>query len=280
MADISRPEDKAKNFGLVGAAFGVGFVLGPLIGGFLGELGTRAPFYAAAILAGVNAVLGYYVLKETVDDSIRRPFSLARANPLGSLRVLGRMPIVGRLIGVFFIYQCAFMVYPAIWSYFGNARFGWSPFMIGLSLMLFGVMLAIVQGGLIRLVLGWLGERGTVTYGHAFDVVAFLLLAFVTNGTIALVLTPLAALAGVITPALQGLMSKRVGDDQQGELQGALTSASAVASILGFGIYPIIFAGFTGLSDLPYMPGAPFLLSALLIGLGLFVFRRIRFDAD
>ena len=275
MADISRPEDKAKNFGLVGAAFGIGFVLGPMIGGFLGEFGTRAPFYAAAILSALNFVFGYFVLRETVDDRIRRDFSLKRANPLGSLKVLGANPVVGRLLLVYFIYQCAFMIYPAIWSYFGNARFGWGPGTIGLSLGLFGIMMAIVQAGLIRLVLKWLGERGTVTYGHAFDVLAFLALALVTNGTIALILTPLAALAGVITPALQGIMSQNVGDDEQGELQGALTSASAVASIIGFAIYPWIFARFADETGV-YNPGAPFLLSAILISVGLLVFLRAR----
>ncbi len=275
MADISAPEDKAKNFGLVGAAFGVGFVLGPLIGGLLGELGTRAPFYAAAALATMNTILGYVVLRETVDDRIRRPFSLKRANPLGALQALGRLPGVAGLIGVYFLYQCAFMVYPAIWSYFGQERFGWTPGTIGLSLGLFGVMMAVVQGGLIRIVLRWLGERGTVIYGHGFDVLAFLALAFVANGTIALILTPLAALAGVITPALQALASKRVPDDAQGELQGALVSAGSVASIFAYAVYPLIFAGFVS-ADRVYLPGAPFLLSALLILAGLIVFLRVR----
>ena len=275
MADISAPEDKAKNFGLVGAAFGVGFVLGPLIGGLLGELGTRAPFYAAAALATMNTILGYVVLRETVDDRIRRPFSLGRANPLGALQALGRLPGVAGLIGVYFLYQCAFMVYPAIWSYFGQERFGWTPGTIGLSLGLFGVMMAVVQGGLIRVVLRWLGERGTVVYGHGFDVLAFLALAFVANGTIALILTPLAALAGVITPALQALASKRVPDDAQGELQGALVSAGSVASIFAYAVYPLIFAGFVS-ADRVYLPGAPFLLSALLILAGLIVFLRVR----
>lgn len=278
MADISAPKDKAKNFGLVGAAFGIGFVFGPMIGGFLGEFGTRAPFYAAALLSALNFAFGYFVLRETVDDRIRRDFSLKRANPFGSLKALGQHPVVGRLLLVFFIYQCAFMIYPAIWSFFGQARFGWGPGTIGLSLGLFGIMMAIVQAGLIRLVLNWLGERGTVIYGHAFDVLAFLALAFVTNGTVALILTPLAALAGVITPALQGIMSQNVGDDEQGELQGALTSVSAVASILGFAIYPWIFSRFADDTGL-YHPGAPFLLSAVLIGGGLFVFLRARIRA-
>ena len=274
IADISAPEDKAKNFGLVGAAFGIGFVFGPLMGGALGELGTRAPFFAAAGLAALNMVFGYVVLRETVDDRIRRPFSLRRANPLGALKALGRLPAVGGLILVYFIYQCAFMVYPAIWSYFGKERFDWSPATIGLSLGLFGVMMALVQGGLIRLVLRCLGERGTIIFGHGFDVLAFLALAFVANGRLALILTPLAALAAVITPALQALASKRVPDDAQGELQGALVSATSIASILSYGLYPVIFAAFV--DGQIYLPGAPFLVSAVLIACGLGVFLRVR----
>ncbi|MCV3270504.1 TCR/Tet family MFS transporter [Roseobacter sinensis] len=274
MADISDPEERAANFGLIGAAFGMGFVLGPLLGGLLGEYGTRAPFYAAAGLAALNALFGYVVLKETVTDEIRRPFRWTRANPFGSFRQLGRLPGVGPLLIVFFLYQVAFMVYPAIWAYFGKERFGWDPATIGLSLALFGIMMAVVQGGLIRPVLRILGERGTVIYGHLFDTAAFLALAFVTSGTLALILTPLAALAAVITPALQGIMSKAVGRDAQGELQGALTSIMALAMILSPMMMTGTFAAFTDADAPLYLPGAPFVLSALLILAGLTVFLR------
>jgi len=274
MADISAPEKKAANFGLIGAAFGLGFVIGPVMGGLLAEYGTRAPFYAAAVLAALNAAFGWIVLRETVTDRIRRPFSWARANPLGTLRTLRQLPGLGPLLLVFFVYQLAFIVYPAIWSYFGQERFGWSPAMIGLSLALFGIMLAIVQGGLMPMVLRLLGERGAVIYGHGFDVLAFLALAFVTSGTLALILTPLAALAGVITPALQGIMSKAVRDDQQGELQGALTSISALAMILSPMVMTSVFATFSRPGAPIYLPGAPFILSAGLIMIGLIVFIR------
>ena len=274
MADISAPEDRAANFGLLGAAFGVGFVLGPLIGGALAEFGTRAPFYAAAFLSAANAVFGYFVLKETLPSENRRTFSWRRANPLGSLMQLRKLPGVGLLLVVFFIYQVAFTVYPAVWSFFGKERFGWDPGMIGLSLGLFGIMLAIVQGGLIRPILRVLGERGTVIYGHGFDVLAFLALAFVSSGTVALILVPLAALAAVITPALQGIMSKAVGADSQGELQGALVSISALAMILSPMIMTSTFAAFTAPQAAVYLPGAPFLLSAALVAIGLAVFLK------
>ncbi len=276
MADISKPEKKAANFGLIGAAFGMGFVIGPLIGGFLAEYGTRAPFYAAAILAALNAAFGWVILTETVTDRIRRPFSWSRANPVGTLRILGKLPTIGPLLLVYFLYQMAFTVYPAIWSYFGQERFGWSPAIIGLSLALFGIMLAIVQGGLMPKVLKILGERGAVIYGHGFDVAAFLALAFVTSGTIALILVPLASLAGGITPALQGIMSKAVGDDQQGELQGALTSVSALAMMISPMLMTSTFAAFSGAGAPIYLPAAPFLLSTGLILIGLAVF--IRYD--
>ncbi|MDG1472155.1 MAG: TCR/Tet family MFS transporter [Ascidiaceihabitans sp.] len=274
IADISKPEDKAANFGLLGAAFGIGFILGPLIGGLLAEYGTRAPFYAAAVLAALNALFGWFILSETVTDKIRRPFSLTRSNPIGALKVLGKLPNIANLLVVYFLYQVAFTVYPAVWAYFGKERFDWDPATIGLSLGLFGVTIALVQGLLIRPFIRVLGERGTVIYGFGFDLMAFLALAFVTSGTLALILTPLAALAGVVTPALQGIMSKAVDDNQQGELQGALTSVSALAMIMAPMTMTYTFAVFTSETAPIYMPGAPFLLSVGLIAIALFVFAR------
>jgi MFS transporter, DHA1 family, tetracycline resistance protein len=274
VADISAPKDKAANFGLIGAAFGIGFVLGPLIGGLLGGYGTRAPFYAAAALSALNAVFGYVVLRETVTDRIRRPFYWRRANPLGALRHLGKLPGIRPLLVMYFLYQVAFHVYPSVWSFFTQERFGWGPGTIGLSLALFGIMMALVQGVLIRFVLHWLGERNTVVYGHVFDVFAFAALAFVTSGALALVLTPLAALGAVITPALQAMMSKMVGDDQQGELQGILTSIYALAMVVSPLMMTSVFAAFTREGTAYYLPGAPFLLSIVLILIGLAVFVR------
>ena len=278
MADISAPEAKAANFGLIGAAFGLGFVLGPLLGGLLAGYGTRAPFYAAAGLATLNAAFGWFVLKETVTDRIRRPFSWTRANPLGTLKVLGKLPGIAPLLWVYFLYQVACTAYPAVWSYFTTARFGWSPATIGLSLALFGISMAVVQGGLIRVVLRFLGERGTVIYGHIFDVVVFLAIGFVTSGTLMLILTPIAAIAGVITPALQGIMSRAVADDQQGELQGALTSMMALATIVSPMLMTSVFAVFSAETAAIYQPGAPFVLSALLMLVALSVFLRARWS--
>ncbi|QBF30711.1 TCR/Tet family MFS transporter [Thalassococcus sp. S3] len=274
MADISKPHEKAANFGLIGAGFGAGFVLGPLIGGFLGELGPRAPFYAAAGLAALNTVFGFFVLKETVTDAIRRPFDWRRANPLGAFRQVAKLPGIGHLLAVYFIYQVAFNVYPSVWSFYTQERFGWSAQTIGLSLALFGIMMAIVQGGLIRLVLRWWGERRTVIYGHVFDILVFGLIAIISSGAIALVLTPLAALGAVITPALQGMMSQRVSNDAQGELQGVLGSMNALATILAPLTMTSTFALFTAPNTPVYLPGAPFLLSMVLVGVALVIFAR------
>jgi MFS transporter, DHA1 family, tetracycline resistance protein len=276
MADISIPKDKAANFGLIGAAFGLGFVLGPLIGGLLGEMGARAPFYMAAGLAGANVVFGFFVLRETVTDRIRRPFSWRRANPAGALRQLAHLPGIAPLLAVYFLYSVAFVVYPAVWSYFTQAQFGWTPRTIGLSLALYGIMTAIVQGGLIRLVLGRLGDRRTVIWAHLFDICAFALMAVISSGTLALILTPLAALGSVMNPAMQGIMSRRVGDDQQGELQGVLTSLGALSMIISPLMMTAVFAWFTRADAPIHLPGAPFVVSMLLMGLSLTVFVRTR----
>ncbi len=272
IADISEPAKRAQNFGLIGAAFGMGFVIGPLLGGVLGEYGTRAPFWAAAVLSAGNGLLGWLVLRETVTDATRRPFERTKINPFRAFRALGTLPGIRRGLLIYFLYQVAFMVYPAVWAYFGQARFQWDPGMIGLSLGLFGIMMAVVQGGLIRVFLTRLGERGTVIYGLVFDMAAFGAMAVVTSGTIALILTPLAALGAVITPALQGIMSKTVGPQRQGELQGVLSSVHALAMILSPLVMTYTFAAFTAPDAAVFFPGAPFLLSLALIVVAFVVF--------
>ncbi len=264
VADISAQDDKSARFGLISAAFGVGMVLGPLVGGYLAEYGTRAPFYAAAVLAAVNMAFGYFVMPETVTEN-RRDFAWRRANPLGAFAHLIENPEIRRLLILFFIYQVAFMVYPVIWSYFTTERFGWSEGTIGLSLAAFGISLAVVQGGLIRLILRWFGDRGTVLYGLIFNTLAFVFLAFVTSGTLALIFIPLTALGAVVTPAVQGMMSRRTPDDSQGELQGILASTSAMAMIISPLIMATVFARFADQEAAYYLPGAPFLVSAFLI---------------
>lgn len=272
MADTSPPDKRGAGFGLVSAAFGVGFVLGPLIGGLLGDLGTRAPFYAAAMLAFSTFVFGWFILPETVTDAIRRPFTWRRANPLRSFRNFAKLPGVNRLLMVIFLYQLAFNVYPAIWAYFTQAQFGWDSRMIGLSLAVFGASMALVQGGLIRVALKRWGEVRTIVAGFGFAMTSFLVLAFLTNGTMALALIPISALAAMATPALQALMSRQTSSDAQGELQGILTSVGALAMILSPLLMTNVFAAFTAPSAPVYLPGAPFLASFVLAATGLMLF--------
>ena len=275
MADISTREEKAANFGLIGAGFGIGFVLGPMIGGVLGEMGTRAPFYAAAGLSALNFLFGYFVLKETVTERTRRDFNWRRANPFSAFKSLSALPSIRPLVIVFFVYSVALYVYPAIWAYFSQARFGWGTQMIGLSLAVYGISSAAVQAGLIRVMLRRFGERQTVIYGFTFEIVACLTLAIVSKGVIALILTPVAALGAVINPALRGIMSAKVGDDAQGELQGLLTSTHALAAIVSPLMMTSVFAAFTAESATINLPGAPFVLAALLLLGSLVLFRRV-----
>lgn len=274
IADISSAEEKAANFGLFGAAFGIGFVLGPLGGGLLGEFGTRAPFYAAALLAGLNLIFGYFVLPESLPTAMRRPFDWRRANPLGALRAVSALPGAGLLLGFAFLTYLSSVVYPAIWPYFGAERFGWSPGMLGLSLGIFGVSMAITQGVLVRPVLRRIGERNTVLLGLGLRLFSFLFLSFAGIGWLVLATTPIAALGGLEDPAMQGILSKRAPDNAQGELQGVLSSLNAISAIIAPMVLTSVFAFFTGPNPPIYFPGAPFLIAFMLSALSLPLFLR------
>lgn len=262
VADISAPEEKAARFGLIGAAFGLGFVLGPALGGLLGQLGPRAPFWAAAILATANLAFGFLVLPETVRRP--RPFEWRRVHPFGAIARLRRLPGLGAVLLMVLLFEVAGYVYPAIWAYYGPAAFGWSTAAVGLSLASFGIAMALVQGTLVTPFIRWFGERGTVLFGLVYDTVVYVLFAFLRSGPAALVLTPLSALGMVTMPAIQARMSRSVEDEAQGELQGVLTSIHALAAILSPLVMTWTFALFTSPPG-PYLPGAPFLLSAVIM---------------
>ncbi len=274
IADISPPGKKAANFGLFGAAFGIGFILGPMLGGMLGELGLRAPFLAAAGLAALNLLLGAVVLPESVPRHRRRAFSWRRANPLGAFRAVAAWPGVGLLMLFVFLTYLAENVYPAIWPYFVRERFGWGPGMIGMTLGVFGVSMALTQGVLVRPLIGWLGEGRVLLLGIGLRMLAFALLAVVGQGWVVLMLTPLAALGGLTDPAMLAIVSDRVADDSQGELQGVIASIGAVAAILAPPVMTGVFAAFSGPGAPVYLPGAPFLLALGLVALSLPVYRR------
>lgn len=272
MADISTPDQKAKNFGLVGAGFGIGFVLGPALGGLLAEFGTRAPFFAAAGLAAANALLGYMVLKETVTDEIRRPFRWKRANPLVAFAAVAKLPNLGALLLVFFFYQVSAYVYPAVWSYFTAESFGWQASMIGISLAVFGVFYALSQALLVQPCISQFGYRGTVILGLLLEIFSMLFIGLVPSGMLVLFFTPVAALASIGLPALQGILSRAVPDDAQGELQGVLTSVASIGMVISPLVMNQTFAFFTR-DDAPvYLPGASFLLAAVLMAISIGIF--------
>ncbi|MCR8722793.1 TCR/Tet family MFS transporter [Frigidibacter sp. ROC022] len=265
VADVSAPEARARNFGLIGAAFGIGFVLGPMIGGAASVIDIRAPFAIAAALAGVNFVFGCLALPESLAPGKRRAFSWRRANPLAAFRAIGRLPGLRRYLVLIFLFTLAMTSYPAIWSYYGAARFGWDGWWIGISLTIFGLSMALTQAFLVAPAIRAWGETRTGIYGMMLDTVVFVLLGLIRSGSWALALTPVSALSGVAGPAIQGLMANATPDDQQGELQGVLGSVSAVAMALAPLILTPVFWAFTREGAPIYAPGAPFLLSAGLM---------------
>lgn len=276
MADISTKEEKAKNFGLLGAAFGVGFILGPLLGGLLSEFGSRAPFFAAAAISFCNLLLGYFVLRETVSADNRRWFDIKRANPLGALKQMRKLPRLAPMLIVFLLLSIAFFVYPSIWAYFGRAQFDWDGRMVGMTLATYGLGVVIVQGVLIRPILQRLGERKTAFIGMFVHLLSFLLYPFMTQTWHIFAFLPVSVFSGLAVPALQGLMSNNVDDNAQGELQGVLSSLTAIATIISPLVMTNIFRYFTA-DDAPvYLPSAPFLLSAAAVIFALLVFRRWR----
>lgn len=278
IADVSKPEEKAANFGLMGAAFGVGFILGPMLGGVMAEFGPRAPFYLAAVMAGANAVFGYFVLPETVTDRNRRPFDWRRALPHGAFRSVAAIPGQGRMMIVLFFQEVAFVVYPVIWAFYTIGKFGWEPWLVGVSLGAFGVMMAISQGFLIRLAIPRLGEYGTAILGLSMEMLAFVAIALAPATWVIFALLPISALGMLAGPAMQGIMSRAVSDDAQGELQGVVSSVRAMASIIAPLVMTGLFSWFTREGTALYFPGAPFIASALLILIALWVFRGWRRD--
>lgn len=273
MADITRPDERAARFGLLSAAFGVGFVLGPMLGGLLAGVDTRAPFWVASGLAAANFGLGLMVLPESLPKWKRRAFAWARANPLGGLRQIGQLPGLGWMLVMLFFYTVSGYVYPAIWAYFTQAAFGWDSGVVGLSLTLYGLSMVAVQAGLVRPVMARLGEVRVIFWALVLEVVMLGLFAVVNAGWIVWLLIPFAALGSIATPAIAGYMSRRAGDDQQGELQGVMGSVNALSIIVAPLAMTQVFFWFTREGAAVHFPGAPFVLALLLMGVALALFR-------
>jgi MFS transporter, DHA1 family, tetracycline resistance protein len=274
IADISTPENRAQNFGMIGAAFGLGFIIGPVVGGLLGQYGPRVPFIAAAVLSLLNAAYGYFVLPESLPRENRRNFEWKRANPVGSLVQLKKYPAVaGLIISLVLVYISAHAV-QSTWTFFNIEKFGWSEKLIGYSLGFVGLMIAIVQGGLIRVIIPKLGNERSVYIGLLIYSVGFLLFAFASESWMMFAITVIYSMGGIAGPAIQGIISSAVPANEQGELQGALTSLMSATSIVGPPMMTNLFSWFTRPQATVHFPGAPFLMAAVLVLLSSFLAYR------
>jgi DHA1 family tetracycline resistance protein-like MFS transporter len=277
IADISVPEKRAQNFGMIGAAFGLGFIIGPLLGSLFSQFGVRAPFLVAAILSLLNWIYGYFVLPESLTPEHRRAFDWKRANPLGSLLQLKKYPSAFGLIAATLLIYIAGHAAQSTWTFFTMERFHWNEQWVGYSIAFVGVSIAVVQGGLIRPAMARLGPNKAVYVGLSLYVVGFVLFALANQGWMMFAFMVPYALGGIAGPAIQGIMSGKVPPSEQGELQGALTSLMSVTSIIGPLLMTSLFAYFTTKSAPFYFPGAPFMMGAVLTVFSVIIaFRSLR----
>jgi DHA1 family tetracycline resistance protein-like MFS transporter len=276
LADVSAPEDRARRFGMIGAAFGIGFVVGPSLGGLIGEFGDRAPFYAAAILALCNVTLGLVAFPETLPPEKRRAFEWRRANPVGAVLALRNLPGLLPLTFAFFWWVLATMVYPTAWSWFTIAAFNWSPGMIGLSLTWIGMIMALSQLLLVGRIVKRLGERRAAELGILAASAGFVIDASVTKGWMLFPAVLVITLQATVMPALSALMSRRVGPTRQGELQGFNGSIQSIGSMLAPALYNPALAWFTGPRAPYHFPGIVFALAALAGGIAFAILMVLR----
>jgi len=274
IADVSTPEKRAQNFGMVGAAFGLGFIIGPALGGLLGSFGPRVPFLVAAGLSLLNCLYGYFILPESLKPENRRAFEWNRANPVGSLINLGRYPIILGLVASLVLIYIAAHAIQSNWAYYVIEKFNWTPGMIGLSLAAVGLLIAGVQGGLIRIIIPMFGQKRSLYAGLALYSIGFVLFAFATKGWMMFAFLLPYCLGGIAGPAIQGIISAQVPANEQGELQGALTSLMSVTSIVGPLLMTQLFGYFTGAAAPFYFPGAPMLMGAVLTVLSMVLAMR------
>lgn len=265
IADVSTPEKRAQNFGLIGVAFGMGFIIGPVIGGLSSHWGPRAPFWISAILSLLNFLYGYFVLPESLDKRNRRRFDWKRANPVGALIRLRKYPVIsGLVLSLILLYLAAHAV-QSTWSFYTMFKFGWDGKIVGYSLGALGLMIACVQGLLIRIVIPRLGKAYSVMLGLSFYMTGMLLFAFATQGWMMFCIIVIYCLGGIAGPALQGIISTQVPRNEQGELQGSLTSLMSATSIIGPLLMNNLFSWFSGKNAPVYFPGAPFMVAAFLL---------------
>jgi len=277
IADVSTPEKRAQNFGLVGAAFGLGFIIGPAIGGIASEWGLRVPFYIAACLSLLNFLYGLFVLPESLTKENRRPFEWRRANPIGTLKQLGKYPEVAGLIASLTLIYIAAHAVQSTWAYYTMFKFDWDEKMVGYSLAFVGLLVAIVQGGLIRIVIPKIGQKRSIMVGLTLYTSGLILFGFASAGWMMYAFLIPYSLGGLAGPAIQGYMSNAVPANQQGELQGGFTSLVSVTSIVGPLIMNNLFAAFTREEAAIQLPGAPFYAGGVLLIISIFLtYRSLR----
>ena len=277
IADISNAENRAKNFGMIGAAFGLGFIIGPVIGGLLGSFGPRVPFMVAAGLSFLNCLYGYFILPESLSLSNMRKFSIKRANPLGSLMNLKKYPGIGGLVISFFLIYRAAHAVQSNWSFFTIERFGWDEKMIGISLGVVGLLVAAVQGGLVRVINPKIGNEKSVYFGLLLYAIGLLLFAFASQSWMMFVFLIPYCLGGIAGPALQSIISGNVAANEQGELQGTLAGLISLTSIAGPPMMTGLFSYFTKQGAPIHFSGAAFLLGSVLMLCSAFIaFRTLR----
>jgi DHA1 family tetracycline resistance protein-like MFS transporter len=278
IADVTSEEKRAKAFGMLGAAFGIGFIVGPAVGGLLGHISPRLPFWVAAALSLVNAMYGLFVLPESLSREKRAPFSWARANPFGSLKLLrSHHELFGLALATFFS-ALAHDSLPSTFVLYADYRYGWSQRTIGFVLATVGICFGLIQGAFVGRIVGRVGERMALIVGLFFGAIGFAIYGFAAYGWIFWLGIPVMSIWGISGPAAQGMMCRRVNPTEQGQLQGAIGSIRGISGMLGPGLFTMTFAAFIGRWRDWHLPGSPFLLSSILLLVALLTVTALRRD--
>lgn len=270
IADVSPPEKRAANFGIVGAAFGIGFIAGPALGGILGAHDLRLPFFVAGSLTLVNWLYGFFILPESLAPENRRKFSWGRSNPVGALLAFRKHPAAIELAATYFIMHLAHQALPGTWVLYTSYRYNWTPFQTGLSLAVVGLTAGIVQSTLTRRIVARFGEKKTIVTGMTISTLAYIGYASATQGWMLFVILAFGSLAGVTMPTVQSVISRQAGADEQGSMQGALGSLASITGILGPAIVTSLFSYFISAQAPVHLPGAPYLFSGALMLVAMF----------
>jgi MFS transporter, DHA1 family, tetracycline resistance protein len=274
IADVSPPEKRAQNFGLVGAAFGLGFIAGPALGGILGNVGLQTPFLVAAGLTLLNWLYGFFILPESLKPENRRPFSWSRANPIGSLAALARYPVVLSLTASIVLSNLAQLGLQSVWVLYTDYKFNWSPSDVGISLAVVGLTAAIMQGGLIRVLLPMFGEKNAIIIGQVTSIISFTLYGLATQGWMMYAIIAAGAIGSIGGPATQGMISRGVPDNEQGALQGSISSLGSLTGVVGPLLSNTAFGYFISEAAPVKIPGIAFFMGAGFLAISLLLVLR------